>query len=210
MPDWDSIFKEHGHFFLDPHPDIERVASIFRENGVKRILDLGCGTGRHLVFLAKLGFQMAGFDSSSHALGLCKKWLEEEGLTADTREHRMEHRLPYPEASFDAVISIQVIHHNLLKDILFTISEIKRILRPEGFIFITVPVLGSKPEKAEDDWHPRELENRTYIPESGPESGIPHHYFTEDELLDAFNGFEPFEVFIDSTDHRCLLAKRSR
>jgi SAM-dependent methyltransferase len=210
MPDWNSIFREHGYIFIDPHPDVARISSIFKENGVERILDVGCGTGRHLVFLAKLGFKMTGFDSSSHALELCTKWLEDEGLVADIRKHRMEDRLPYSDTFFDAVISIQVIHHNLLKDILFTISEIERILKPEGFIVITVPVLGPTPEKSEDDWHLRKVENGTYIPESGPESGIPHHYFTEDELLGIFNGFEPLEIFIDSTNHRCLIAKKSR
>jgi SAM-dependent methyltransferase len=210
MPDWDSIFREHGYFFIDPHPDIERIASIFRKRGVERILDVGCGTGRHLVHLARLGFTMEGFDCSSHALNLCRKWLEEEGLTATTIEHRMELLFPYLDASFGAVISIQAIHHNFLKDILFTISEIERVLKPEGFVFITVPILGSKPENLKNDWQLRLVEAGTYIPEKGPESGIPHHYFTEDEFLDTFNGFEPLEVFIDRTDHRCLLAKKTK
>jgi SAM-dependent methyltransferase len=209
MPDWNDIFKEHGYFFLNPLPEIERIASVFKENGVQRILDVGCGTGRHIVLLTRLGFHMTGFDSSSHALALCRKWLEAEGLNADIREHRMELKFPYTDASFDAVISTQVIHHNLLKDILFTISEIERIIRPGGLIFITVPVLDENPKKSKGDWCLRELERGTYVPESGNESGILHHYFTEDELLDAFNGFEPLEVFIDSTDHRCLLARKS-
>jgi SAM-dependent methyltransferase len=210
MPDWDSIFKEHGYVFIDSHPDIARIASIFKENGVKRILDVGCGTGRHLVYLAKLGFVMEGFDSSAHALGLCRRWLEEEGLTAATMKHRMELPFPYFNGSFDAVISIQVIHHNILKDILITISEINRVLKPEGFVFITVPTLGQNPEDPKNDWQLRVVEDGTYIPEKGPESGILHHYFTEDGLLDAFKGFEPLEVFIDSTYHRCLLGKKAK
>jgi len=205
MPSWEKIFKDQGYFFLDPHPDIARLAELFKNHGVKRILDLGCGTGRHLVYLSKLGFQMEGFDSSPHALALSQEWLNEEGLTAAIREHQMEFPFPYPDMSFDALISVQVIHHNLFKDILFTISEIERVLRPRGFIFITVPVLGPKPVNPEEDWQLHQVEDGTYIPQSGAESGIPHHYFTETELCDVFNGFERLEIYIDSTDHRCLL-----
>ena len=32
-------------------------------------------------------------------------------------------------------------HHNVMKDILFTVNEIKRILKPAGFIYITFPLL---------------------------------------------------------------------
>ncbi len=50
MPDWDDIFAEKGKTFIKPHPDMERLANLFSEKGVRRILDLGCGTGRHLLF----------------------------------------------------------------------------------------------------------------------------------------------------------------
>jgi SAM-dependent methyltransferase len=206
MPSWEEIFKNQGYFFLDPHPDIAHLAELFKNHSVKRILDLGCGTGRHLVYLSKLGFQMEGFDSSPHAIALAQKWLDEEDITAAIREHAMERSFPYPDMSFDAVISIQVIHHNILKDILFTISEIERVLKPRGLVFVTVPILGSKPVNPKKDWQLHQVENGTYIPQSGPESGIHHHYFTEDELCEAFNKFEPLEIYIDSTDHRCLLA----
>ncbi len=205
MPSWEKIFREHGYFFLNPHPDITRLAELFKTHGVKRILDIGCGTGRHLVYLSRMGFQVDGFDSSPHAIALAQKWLDEEGLTATIREHLMERSFPYPDMSFDAVISIQVIHHNLINDILFTISEIVRVLKPRGLIFIAVPVLGPKPVSPEEDWQFFQVEDGTYIPQSGPESGIPHHYFTEDELCEAFNRFETLEIYVDSTDHRCLL-----
>jgi len=208
MPTWDEIFREQGYFFLSPHPDMARIAALFRGHGVKRILDVGCGTGRHLVYLSRLGFQMDGLDSSSHALALSYRWLDEEGLSAGLREHLMERPFPYSDGLFDALISIQVIHHNLLKDIVFTVSEIERVLKPGAFVFITVPALRSKPENPEEDWQLRQVENGTYIPMQGPERGIPHHYFTENELCEVFGSFEILEISTDSTDHRCLLGSK--
>ena len=206
MPNWEEIFKEKGYLFVDPHQDMSRLATIFHEHEVKTILDLGCGTGRHLAFLSQAGFEVSGFDSSKTALDLAKKWLEEEGLDADVQYSKMEERFPYPENHFDAVISIQVIHHNLMKDILVTVSEIERVLKTGGYIFITVPILGPKPENPEDDWKLHWVENGTYIPQSGPESGIPHHYFTEEELHEVFSNFKILEMYMDDTDHRCILA----
>jgi SAM-dependent methyltransferase len=205
MPSWDTIFKDQGYFFLEPHSDMARLVELFKNNSVQRILDLGCGTGRHLVYLSKMGFHMDGLDSSPHAIALATKWLMNEDLTATIKEHQMEHSFPYNNLLFDALISIQVIHHNLLKDILFTISEIERVLKPGGFIFITVPVLDSTPVNPEKDWHLYQVEDGTYIPQKGPESGIPHHYFTKDELCEAFNRFEVLEIYMDHTNHRCLL-----
>lgn len=208
MPDWDKIFKEKGYVFVDPHQDMSRLVSLFHTHGVRRILDLGCGTGRHLAFLSQVGFEVSGFDSSSTALELAMKWLKEEGLIADVHLGRMEEPFPYHDGFFDAVVSIQVIHHNLMNDILATISEIERVLKIGGYIFITVPTLGPKPEKAEDDWKLHQIEKGTFIPQSGPESGIPHHYFTEDELHKVFINFQILEMYVDDTNHRCVLATK--
>jgi SAM-dependent methyltransferase len=205
MPSWESIFSKQGYVFLDPHPDMAKIAELFKNHGVCRILDLGCGTGRHLVYLSRMGFKMDGFDSSSQAIALSQQWLREEGLTATIREQKMEQPFSYPDESFDALISIQVIHHNLLRDILFTIAEIERVLKPGGLIFVTVPILGPKPVSSKDDWQLHQIEERTYIPRNGPESGIPHHYFSETELCEVLNRFEPIEIYMDSTNHRCFL-----
>ncbi|MBE0526546.1 MAG: class I SAM-dependent methyltransferase, partial [Candidatus Thorarchaeota archaeon] len=193
MPAWEKIFEEKGHVFVDPHSDMARLATIFRAEEVNRILDVGCGTGRHLVYFSRAGFEMCGFDSSKVALDLATKWLKEEELDADTCLSRMEESFPYLDAFFDAVISIQVIHHNLMQDILSTIREVERVLKIGGYLFITVPILGPKPENPEDDWKLHQVEDGTFVPQSGPESGIPHHYFTEEELHEVFRNFNILE-----------------
>ncbi len=207
MPDWDQIFAEKGRVFTDPHPNIERVVEKLDDSETKRILDLGCGTGRHVVYFTHLGYDVYGFDASPKALSMAQEWLQEENLTASLREHLMEKPFPYDDDFFDAVISIQVIHHNLMKDIKKTVSEIERVLKPGGLLFVTFPILHPGPVEDERDWKLVKIEEGTYIPQRGWETGIPHHYFTLEEIPDVFNQFEILDIFLDDTNHRCVLAK---
>ncbi len=209
MPDWEQIFGERGKFFTEPHKDMARIADLFCDKGVRRVLDLGCGTGRHLVFLSKRGFEVYGFDASPRALSIAHQWLHEEGLEADLRLHRMENRFPYADTFFDAIISTQVIHHNLMKDTLKTVREIDRVLKPEGLLFITVSTMTEY--RSREDWALELIEKDTYLPHAGPESGLLHHYFTEEEIRTVFSSFDVLEMYIDDTRHRCFLGvKRNR
>jgi len=182
MPDWESIFIERGRVFIDPHADIERVVKLIRDIDGSRVLDLGCGTGRHVVYLTRLGFEVYGFDASPKAITMTQEWLKNEDLEAHLCEHQMENPFPYEDDFFDAVISIQVLHHNLMTDIRKTINEIERVLKPNGMLFVTFPILRSAPLSEEEDWNLVEVEEGTYIPQRGWESGIPHHYFTLEEI----------------------------
>ena len=207
MPEWDSIFTERGRLFTKPHTDIERVVTLIRDSRGSRILDLGCGTGRHIVYFTRLGFDVYGFDASPKALKMTLEWLRSENLEADLREHLMEEPFPYEDDFFDAVISVQVIHHNLMKSIRKTINEIERVLKPGGMLFVTFPVLTPGPVSEEDDWKLAEVEEGTFIPQRGWESGIPHHYFSPEEIPTEFGAFEIHEIFIDDSNHRCVIAK---
>ena len=205
MPDWDDIFTKRGKVFTNPHQDMERLTKIFNENGAQRVLDLGCGTGRHLLFFSKKGFDVYGLDGSPKGLEIAKNWLDEEKLSAKLTHQRIDLKFPYENDFFDVIISIQVIHHNLMKEILFSVKEIERVLKPKGFIFITVPFLQVFPVKK---WKLKKVEKRTYIPQSGPEKGLPHHFFTIAELKRVLSAFELLEIYIDKTNHRAILGKK--
>ena len=202
MPDWDDIFGEKGKVFLEPHPDMEKISNLMRERRFKRVLDLGCGTGRHLIFFLKKGFEVYGMDASPKGISIARQWLSEENLKAELILHRMEEKFPYKDNFFDTIISIQVIHHNLIKDILITVSEVERVLRKGGIVFITFPRLGGT-------WHEnynlKEVEKGTYIPQKGKEKGLPHHFFTLEEIHEVFSSFNLLKIYDDRKHHRAIL-----
>ena len=82
---WDKAYKEKGKIWIEPQENIPKLAKEWKKKGVKRILDVGCGTGRHLVYLAKKGFEMYGIDIAEHGLKIARKWLKEEGLKANIK-----------------------------------------------------------------------------------------------------------------------------
>ena len=58
MKQWNENFKKYGKIFTTIHKDLPQIVEVFKRKKVKKILDLGSGSGRHLVYLAKHGFEM--------------------------------------------------------------------------------------------------------------------------------------------------------
>jgi SAM-dependent methyltransferase len=94
-------------------------------------------------------------------------------------------RLPFPDARFQCVVSIYVIHHNTSRGIGRALEEIERVLAPGGLVLATVLSRGDF--KYGDG---QEIEGETFITASGPESGVPHHFFDRYEVADRFGNFE--------------------
>lgn len=199
---WEKAFAK-GQFIDQPiHPELPKYSKKFESHGVKRILDLGCGSGRHTVFLAKSGFEVFGLDIAPTGLCATIEKLAKEGLSAHVTLSDMQ-VLPYDDAFFDTVISVSVIHHNRLQDIQETVSEIWRVLRPQGLVWVTVPIPKDHPSK-----RGVEIEPGTFVPSAGCEKGLPHHLFTEKELVELFNRFSILDLHVHAWSHHSLLAEK--
>ncbi|PIP23314.1 MAG: hypothetical protein COX90_02035 [Candidatus Nealsonbacteria bacterium CG_4_10_14_0_2_um_filter_38_17] len=199
MRQWNKIFKEYGKFFTKPQEDIPKIVKLFREKGVKKALDLGCGSGRHIVYLAKHGFEVYGIDIAPKGIGITKSWLKKEKLKARLKIGNIYKKLPYPNNFFDALISIQVLNHNRIGNIRKLIKEIERILKPEGLIFITVSRRGSiKDIPKEKLWKIKFITSRIFIPLSHDEKGLIHYWFNKKFLRKEFKTFKIYDIWVDS------------
>lgn len=104
----------------------------------KTCLDAGCGGGRFLVALARSGAKkVRGIDISEDAIAAAKHRVASRNLS-DRVEIRKASVLdiPYPDATFDYVVSSGVIHHT--PDPKRGFQQIVRVLKPGGKIFLSV------------------------------------------------------------------------
>ncbi|MCS7106037.1 MAG: class I SAM-dependent methyltransferase [Candidatus Aenigmarchaeota archaeon] len=210
---WDKIFKEEGKVFVEPHEEMQRVVKIFKKNKVRRVLDLGCGSGRHLVYLAKNGFEVYGIDIANYGIKIARDWLKEENLKAELKIGNIYKKLPYPDKFFDGIVSVATLHHNRIEKIRKLIKEIERILKPKGLIFITVSKKRTKKElkkmQKDEIWKIKMIAPRTYVPISGREKGLIHFWFNKTILRREFKNFKIHKIWTEkSKKHYCLLAER--
>ena len=202
---WNKIFKEKGESFTRIQEDIPKIAKLFKKNKVKRVRDLGCGAGRHTVYLAKLGFDVYGIDISDEGIKITRKRLKKQGLKAHLKIGNIHKKLPYKDDFFDAIISVRVLNHGKIKDIRRTIKEIKRILKPDGLIFITVrKELPKKYIPREKLYGIKYIAPRTYIILGGEEKGLIHYKFNKEILRKEFKDFKT-TIWVDSRSYYCLL-----
>ena len=100
-----------------------------RQAGVRAILDLGCGTGHDAARLAGEGYSVTAIDRSGEAIGPAQARF---GPLARFLVADMTRRLPFPDRSFDAVMS-NVARHMFPDDVTRTVfAQVARLVRTSG------------------------------------------------------------------------------
>jgi SAM-dependent methyltransferase len=109
-----------------------------------RVLDLGCGAGRHAFEAYRRGAHVIAADLDQGELAPVAAMLaamREAGEggppAAATATVADATRLPFPDASLDAVIAAEILEH--VPDDAAALAEIARVLRPGGTLAVTVP-----------------------------------------------------------------------
>ena len=93
-----------------------------------RVLDMGCGTGRHTLWLAQAGAEVTGIDFSEAMLA--KAHEKAKGYSIDLIVHDLHQRLPFEAGQFDMIVSGLVLEH--IADLAHYFSEIARVLGNPG------------------------------------------------------------------------------
>jgi len=100
-----------------------------------RVLEAGCGLGQWVRFLADHGYEAHGLDFSEEAIRAAQSvWPDLPLLCGDLRY------IPYEDNSFDAIISLGVIEHDI-EGPQEALGEMRRVLAPDGFLLSSVPCI---------------------------------------------------------------------
>lgn len=132
-PEYERMYRvEDSHWWFVGRRQLTRVLleQWVQPNSKQRILDIGCGTGGNLAFMARWG-EGVGIDFSPLALSLARcrrlpRLAQASGLA-----------LPYKDQTFDLVTLFDVLYHRWITDDDQVVREAYRVLRPGGWLLLT-------------------------------------------------------------------------
>lgn len=185
---WQS--EEGRARWLQPDADVAAAVPLLQARGAGSVLDLGCGVGRHACFLAGAGFAVQAMDASSTGLDHAARQARDLGLNVTFRDGLMT-ALPYPDASFDYVLSFNVIYHGDGSVVARAVSEIRRVLKPGGLFHGTLlskrhTSFGLGKEIAPDTF---------VIDDAEGDKDHPHFYCNAAGAVALLQGFELLSLF---------------
>lgn len=179
---YDKLNISFTPFFLE-------AVQLFNKKGCRKVLDIGCGYGKHSIYLAENDFSVTSIDTNVQALEWLKEYIEKKSINNITVMRADMNHLPFEAGSFDAVICTSVLHHQCLKQIQNSISEIQRVLKQGGyFLFDFLSI--------EDDSYGvgQEIEPNTFVGSREGEEDVPHHYTDIKELNKLLKGFSEIKI----------------
>ena len=109
-----------------------------RNHKLKKVLDVGCGTGKLVRFLNDAGFSATGCDLSEEALKIAKQKNKKNTFVKASAI-----KLPFKNNSFDLLTVISLVEHLTKKEINMFLSEAYRVVKPNGYIFLVTPNFNS-------------------------------------------------------------------
>lgn len=134
--EWVQVQERSKYILKRSHWLLRRIKEL---NGVKRVLDIGCGTGILVDILTKSGYKAKGIDSSPEAVRFAESHKQGEFELASTE-------FLQDEGGYDLIIAAQLIEH--LRNPEHFLERVKGLLKSYGYLLVETPNLDSWNEKS--------------------------------------------------------------
>jgi SAM-dependent methyltransferase len=185
---WEKNFLSKPEMFgLDPSKAAINTLETFKEENIKKVVELGAGLGRDTLFFAKNLIHVSAIDYSPAAIKIINKKSSENKLSnyISTKIFDVRKKLPFKDNSIEACFS------HMLYCMALSISELKhlsneicRILKPGGINIYTVRHTGDGDYK-----------NGTHIGEDlYKNDGFIVHFFSEEKVRQITDGFNIINI----------------
>ena len=183
MPSWNELFKDKENILDFPQTEVLKFVKRLESASGKRplsIWDLCCGAGRNSIAIAEIGHVVYSSDASPTGVSNLKKLLETKRYHCETAVCDMSVN-PWQKNDFDGVFCWDALHHNTIGNIKATVEMVYSSLSDGGLFMASL--LSTK-----SGHHNKgtQIEPNTFIQDQGLESGVPHHYFNEEEIMTLF------------------------
>ena len=111
------------------------MQAIFNEVPMCTAIDVGAGTGRHAIVLARRGVAVTAVDPSPAMMAVARDKAARAGLEIDFRIGSLDDRLPADDDQFDFLVCALTLSH--IPDIEHAVRECARVVRTGGSILIS-------------------------------------------------------------------------
>jgi len=177
---WDSYWGKaaNRNFWLEPDKAVVELKETLDSYGIKDILDLGCGIGRHSLYFADFGFNVTAMDSSSEALAILRQLSIEKGAPVKVIQGDYSQDL-FPEESFGLVLSFNVLYHGFRDQFHGAVRLIHKWLKPGGLLFFTCPT-----RRDAKYGNGEQLSPNTYKPLNSVHPSDIHYFADEADIQD--------------------------
>ncbi|MDY6853607.1 MAG: class I SAM-dependent methyltransferase [Thermodesulfobacteriota bacterium] len=148
-----------------------------------RVIDLGCGLGRHLGALYNLGIEIYGLDWLDQRIKHSRQTSNSDLILADMAS------LPFQDESFDTALAWRSIYFQKVEKIKHTIEEIKRVLKPGGTLICSCRSKTNTLYFVAQQMG-EEIEPDTFRLDDGIDFiDACYHFFSSEEIEEVFSGF---------------------
>lgn len=186
---WDAVWQkpESRAYWTEAAPDVLAMVHTYLPEAYPRVLDLGCGLGRHAVAFAVQGFDVSACDVSETAIAHLQEWAQKLDVLVEARVASSVEDV-YGTDSFDICVSVNVLYHGTRDRFFGGVRLVHKWLRPGGVFYFTCA------SREDADYNPgREIAANTYE----FEPGHVHYCADKEDLDDALTGFRVEQL------HRC-------
>jgi SAM-dependent methyltransferase len=202
---WDKVYASDASFFGEnPSKFALDCYEEFKKQGVKKILELGCGQGRDAIFFASKGIEVVAIDSSQGAIDVLSKIATEKNLPIRPMIHNLSEGIPFNDSYFDAVYSHMFFNMRFTDDQLkYLFVEVNRVLKNGGLNLFSV-------RSESDAMYKKRYRSRKNIYDI---NGFQIRFFTKSDVVDismatGFTTYKIAEAYEEPASLYCVFAKR--
>jgi len=187
---WDEIYTKRGEVQHEPVECVRQAMEYLKSYNPLRIADVGCGTGRHGLYIAQQipWVEIYGFDNSPKALAIFEKHSKELSLNGriNLQTGDFDESMPIPD-QVESIVATLSIHHGNGHQLTERFKKLQNHLTPGGIFVFSGP---SVEDARFATGYSLPEDPFTKYDTAQYDGALPHHFFDADHLSTFFPGYK--------------------